>query len=176
MKQIYSIFLVMMTMTLSWGQKKYPIPVHTSTRLFYIQHSQNINTFIYDVNIKNSKINTDEPIVIKRINFEEKGKVEDLNSAQKKLAYGIKSIFSVGDYRYRFTIAAYKNQDLYLIKEGNSYFVETTVNQKKIKLDKMFIQIKESNIPIGIKVNYVLFYGIEIATGKNIVEKLIIKD
>ena len=176
MKQMYSIFLVMMMISFSWGQKKYSVPNKTHTHLFYVQHSQGINTFVYDVNVKNNAIVKDNPVLVKRINYEERGKIEDLNGPQKKLAYGIKSFNQINDSRFNFTIAAYKNQNFVLTQNDSGYSVETIVNHKKIRLDKMFIQLKDSNIPLGFKVNYVLFYGTEIATGKSIVEKLILKD
>lgn len=173
---MYSIFLVMIMINVSWSQKKYPIPTASLTRLFYVQHSQGINTFIYDVNFKNNKINTEEPIIVKRVNFEERGKIEDLNGPQKKLAYGIKTFKQINENRYKFTIAAYKNQEFFLIQNEKDFSVETHVNHKKIILEKMFIQLKDVGLPLAFKVNYVLFYGTEIATGKPIIEKLLIKD
>jgi hypothetical protein len=35
-----------------YSQNDYPEPAKTPTRLFYIQHSDNPNTYVYDANIK----------------------------------------------------------------------------------------------------------------------------
>ena len=171
---MYSIFLVLLSLCV-WGQKKYPIPPTSENRLFYIQHSEGINTFIYDVNLSGGKINHLNPILIKRINYESKGEIEPLSITQKKLAYGIKSQ-KINDNKYAFTLAAYKPQILFLVKKASSYRVETVVNNKKISVDKLYVQTKVNNVGITPKVNHIVFYGTEIETGKSVIEKILIKD
>jgi hypothetical protein len=50
-----------------YSQNDYPEPAKTPTRLFYIQHSDNHNTYVYDANIKAGIIDSSQPINTYRI-------------------------------------------------------------------------------------------------------------
>jgi hypothetical protein len=57
--------------------------------LFYIQHSDNHNTYVYDANIKAGIIDSSQPINAYRIVYTKKWYKKPLSRLQKKLAYGM---------------------------------------------------------------------------------------
>jgi hypothetical protein len=61
---------------------------HKTARLFYIQHSDNHNTYVYDANIKAGIIDSSQPINAYRIVYTKNG-IKPLSRLQKKLAYGM---------------------------------------------------------------------------------------
>jgi hypothetical protein len=64
-----------------YSQNDYPEPKHT-TRLFYIQHSDNHNTYVYDANIKAGIIDSSQPINTYRIVYTQNG-IKPLSRLQK---------------------------------------------------------------------------------------------
>jgi hypothetical protein len=56
-----------------YSQNDYPEPAKTPTRLFYIQHSDNPNTYVYDANIKAGIIDSSQPINAYRIVYTKNG-------------------------------------------------------------------------------------------------------
>jgi hypothetical protein len=71
-----------------YSQNDYPEPAKTPTRLFYIQHSDNHNTYVYDANIKAGIIDSSQPINTYRIVYTQNG-IKTLVKVQKKFAYGM---------------------------------------------------------------------------------------
>jgi hypothetical protein len=66
MKIILSFFLVLLPFFRIFT-KRLPRTSNTPTRLFYIQHSDNHNTYVYDANIKAGIIDSSQPINTYRI-------------------------------------------------------------------------------------------------------------
>jgi hypothetical protein len=62
MKIILFFFLMFICFFSGYSQNDYPEPAKTPTRLFYIQHSDNHNTYVYDANIKAGIIDSSQPI------------------------------------------------------------------------------------------------------------------
>src|SRR5690606_1582032 len=71
------------------GQESYPIPNKTPTRLVYIQHSNNHNTYVYDANLKNDSIVKNNPVNEYRIVYTEGGSIKPLTGLQNRMAYGL---------------------------------------------------------------------------------------
>ena len=67
----------------------FPIPTGVPNQLFYLQRSQNINTVIYELNLKNGLVDSLEPVHIFWICYAEKSQREELTGIQKKYAYRI---------------------------------------------------------------------------------------
>jgi hypothetical protein len=171
MKLIYTIIFYSFFITVVSGQSNYPSPKPSSIRLFYIQHSLSKNTYVYDVNLKDNELVNHNPINVYRIMYEAHGQKANLSIPQRKLAYGY-SCEKISDTNYKFTLAAYKNQPMNLIKRNNKYVVETIVNNRLMRLEKMFIQVKHDSNPLKFDVDYILFTGVDIKTGKPLTEKL----
>ncbi len=154
------------------AQNNYPIPEKTSNQLFYIQHSNNHNTYVYDYNEKNGVIDSNNPIHEYRIAYTEGGERQELSTIQRKMAYGVTLLESTPNVM-TFRLAATDNVLLYLElndKENPKIFV--TPNDCKLYLDNMFVQLKDGLFSTSIEVDYILFYGTAAATKKQIIERL----
>ncbi|OUD39558.1 DUF4833 domain-containing protein, partial [Flavobacterium psychrophilum] len=105
MKFVCPIFLFFFNIGLVTAQENYPKPIKTKTLLFYIQHSNNYNTYLYDINMNGQTINSIDPIKEYRILYATDSSKRPLTKMQKKLAYGI-VLKSSRDNLYKFNLAA----------------------------------------------------------------------
>ncbi|KAF2519670.1 DUF4833 domain-containing protein [Flavobacterium salilacus subsp. salilacus] len=149
------------------AQNGYPVPPVDSKRLFYIQHSNNHNTYVYDAGIKNGKLDDEEPVVVYRIVYTKGGIKDDLTVIQRTMAYGVE-LDTTAEKLCTFTLAAYPEKKLRLeIGKNGEPYVTVNVNGKNIILKKMFLFANKT----GTKVEYIDFYGKDITKGKDVVER-----
>ncbi len=175
MKIILSFYLIFFCLFSGYSQNDYPEPAKTTTRLFYIQHSNNQNTYVYDANIKGEIIDSSQPINEYRIVYTENGIKKPLSRIQKKLAYGMILLESEPNL-FKLRLAATKIIYFYLnYDESEGARIYVTVNKHKMYLDKMFIQLKDGIMGINVKVEYVLFYGEDYDSDKPVIEKVVVK-
>lgn len=173
MKVIFILFSVFIGFISNLSaQEGYPKPPHKSNSLFYMQHSEGHNTYVYEANIVSDKqFDNKKPVEVYRIMFDEDGAIKPLTKLQQQFAYGIKSK-PLEDHGFELRIAAYADQLLYLKKDKNGKpFVETTLNGRKFKINRIFIKQKEGSSGLNIKVDYLIFYGTD-HQGKEVQEKL----
>lgn len=173
MRKLY-VLLLFITLT-SNAQKGYPTPPDAESRLFYIQHSQNHNTFVYDANfLENKKLDEVEPIKIYRIAYTKGGVKEELTKMQRSLAYGVK-FKMLKENNYEFTLVSYPEKKLYLeINQKGKPYVKTTVNGKKMILHKMYLSMDKSK-SLTPKIEFIDFYGKDTDSGKEIHERFQMK-
>ncbi|AIG29809.1 DUF4833 domain-containing protein [Flavobacterium psychrophilum] len=175
MKFVCPIFLFFFNIGLVTAQENYPKPIKTKTLLFYIQHSNNYNTYLYDINMNGQTINSIDPIKEYRILYATDSSKRPLTKMQKKLAYGI-VLKSSRDNLYKFNLAATDELLFYLNfdkKQPSKIYV--TVNNQKMYLNKMFIQLEKAVLLENINIAYILFYGNDYNSNKAVVEKFILK-
>lgn len=171
MKKIYLLLFISISMQ---AQKGYPTPTKTDAHLFYIQHSKNHNTFVYEANFENKKFEDSEPIKIHRIAYTKGGVKEELTKMQRKLAYGVE-IHKLKENHYEFCLVSYPEKKLYLeLGPKDKPQVKTTINGKKMILARMFLSMEESK-SIKPKVEYIDFYGIDPDTKKELKERFYMK-
>jgi Domain of unknown function (DUF4833) len=168
MKKIL-LLLLLCTALHTLAQKGYPAPPESASRLFYIQHSNNHNTFVYDANMAGKKLNTANPVNVYRISFT-KGKAglkEELSTIQRKMAYGI-TVVAAETTNCMFTLSAYPEKKIFvrLEKDGRPYAI-VNVNGKNIVLRKMFLLVNKT----GTNVEYIDFHGKDATTGAAVVER-----
>tara|TARA_R110002050_G_scaffold250623_11_gene388675 strand:+ start:2724 stop:3281 length:558 start_codon:yes stop_codon:yes gene_type:complete len=165
-----AVFLVFSSHTVI-AQENYPVPEKTKSLLFYIQHSNNYNTYLYDINIRGAFLDKELPIKEYRILYAKDGSKKNLTKLQKKLAYGI-ILEMLTDNLYKFRLAATNAVFFYLaIDKAKNWRVYTTVNNQKMFVEKLFIQFKNTAYSKNIKTAYILFYGEDFHTQKKVVEK-----
>jgi hypothetical protein len=70
MKIILSFFLILFAFFRIFTKR---LPRTSKTQLFYIQHSDNHNTYVYDANIKAGIIDSSQPINTYRIVYTQNG-------------------------------------------------------------------------------------------------------
>jgi hypothetical protein len=145
-----------------FAQDNYPTPPVTENRLFYIQHSKNFNTYVYDANfLIPNYLSEKEPVNIYRIVYTEGGIKKPLTTFQRKLAYGI-DFFKISQNMYKLKLVAYSGFQLVMkVGQDGKAFVETTVNNQTIILTRMFLKMKDGRSDFNPKLDYVLFYGFD---------------
>lgn len=153
----------------------FPNPGKIENMLFYLQRDPNINTLIYAANInKTGDIDREKPISIYWIRYTEKGEKKELGYIQRKFAYGlITKELSKNKFELRFV--SYKSLPLYLSQTNSEkkYQITVIANGKTISVNRLFIRIEGGSFWLP-NVKYALIEGFDLATGKNITEKITI--
>ncbi|MDV6168435.1 DUF4833 domain-containing protein [Flavobacterium sp. DG1-102-2] len=172
MRNSLLFILFMAVVTGCNAQEGYPVPPHTNGRLFYIQHANNHNTFVYDANLlSGKKVSDAEPIKVHRINYKKGGIKEELSGLQRKMAYGVECIKTAAN-TFDFTLAAYPAKKFTLKVGGEaSPHVTVFINGKNIILNRMFLFCNK----LGTGVSSINFYGKDALTGKEITENFVVK-
>ena len=172
MKNQLLLLMFLASLCVSWDQESYPTPPAGKGRLFYIQHSNGINTFVYDANFATTKtLNDSKPINVYRLNYEDKnGSKEELTNMQRKMAYGV-TAQKTGENKFDFTLAAYPEKKLVLnVKSCGTPCVTVNVNGQDMVLNKMFLHCNK----LGTNVTKIDFYGKDPKTGKAVTHYLAI--
>jgi hypothetical protein len=175
MKIILSSFMILFCLFTGYSQDDYPEPEKTNNRLFYIQHSNNHNTYVYDANVEGEGIDATQPIDEYRILYAKNGETKPLSRLQRKMAYGMKLLESEPNlFTLRLVstdkITFYLNYD-----ENERARIYVTVNGRKIYLDRMFIKLKDGFLGFNVKVEYVLFYGEDCNSDQQVMEKILVE-
>ncbi|WP_282629903.1 DUF4833 domain-containing protein [Empedobacter sedimenti] len=154
------------------AQEGYPVPPKSENRLFYIQHNENKNTFVYDAVFASKGVLDDsDPVDIYRILYAENGEKKPLSSIQRKLAYGL-NVKKIEKNVYELTLVSYPNQKLTLkLNSSHKPIVQTTVNNKLMTLNRVFLKQKKGTTGISVKLDYIMFYGKD-KNGKSVQEKI----
>lgn len=140
----------------------FPTPKNISNQLFYLQRDPNTNTIIYQLNIdEQGVLNKEHPINIFWMRYGEKQGKTELNYIQRKFAYGVQTK-DIGNDQYEIKFVSYKKLPLLLSKSAvdKKYHVYTTVNNKKILLDRIFLRIEGGSFWLP-NVRYVELKGYE---------------
>ena len=150
----------------------FPVPSNVSGLLFYIQRDPNTNTIVYELNVDaQGKISKEQPVHSFWIRYPEGGGRKDLNYLQRKFAYGINSK-SLGNGNFELRSVAYSKLALQLRKDvKNQYHVYTDISNKKCILSRVFIRIDGGTF-WSPNVLYIELKGIDLATGKTIVQRI----
>ncbi|HWV28832.1 MAG TPA: DUF4833 domain-containing protein [Dyadobacter sp.] len=151
---------------------EFPVPNNVPGLLFYIQRDPNTNTICYQLNVdKQGKISEKNPVNTFWIRYPEGGMRKELNYLQRKFAYGINSK-AIGNATYELRSVAYSKLPLYLRRDTrNEYHVYTSIDKKECILSRVFIRIDGGTF-WSPNVLYIELKGIEIATGKTIIQRI----
>lgn len=122
---------------------KFPTPKGIANQLFYLQRDPNLNTLIYELNVKNGAVDRNEPVLAYWIRYSEDGKKQDLSYLQKKFAYGVQAR-ELGKDHFEIRFVSHKKLPLYLLRSeaDKKFHVYVTVNNKKLLLDRIFVRIE----------------------------------
>lgn len=172
MKKLLLLFVFLSNFFVGFTQDGYPKPTDKDI-LFYIQHNRGKNTFTYQPNYTSQhQLNDKEPIKISRQLFDHKGEIKPLTVIQRRYAYGLKTE-KLGDNYYKIELVSYPTQKLYLkVDTQNKPFVEGTIAGKYIRINNLFIYLKEGSSGLNTEAQYILFYGID-RNGKPVHAKLL---
>ena len=138
--------------------------------LFVIERSKNANIVVYDANRGlGGDFSASEPVVAYWLLAGEKGKREQLNVVERERAYGFD--IAPGDTPGTFSMAvrADPKRRLTLRILNDCPVVTAPIGGRDGILQKLFVQSKEG-FPLP-KVEYVAFFGQDVATGEPLYEK-----
>jgi hypothetical protein len=85
----------------------FPVPNGNTHLLFYLQRQPNPNTIMVDLNVKNGKLDLDNPVHVYWIRYTEKGQKAELNWIQRTFAYGINTK-KISESSYELNFVSYK--------------------------------------------------------------------
>ncbi len=157
----------------SLGQDHYPVPEPNRYRLFYVQHSNNHNTYVYDANLTGPVFTENNPVDIYRILYEEDGRKTKLTALQQKFAYGL-DITKKGENNYDLAFRGSDKLILHLmLDKQHQPKAWLVVNNKQLLLDRIFIKIKKGSSGLKVRADYILFYGKDFTNREPVMEKLI---
>ena len=149
---------------------QFPTPAGNPNQLFFLQRSQNTNTVIYELNIKNGMLDTVETVHIFWICYAEHGQREELTELQRKRAYGLATKYITTDH-YELRFLADKKYALDLMKgPDNKFHIYHLINQKQVILSKIYLQIHGGTL-LSPNIQYVVLTGIDPDTGAEVSEK-----
>lgn len=159
MRQLIIMLLHAQIPLLLFAQNDLPKPTAENI-VFYIQHNKGKNTFFYQANF-NSKgdLDRDKPLLIKRQLFDNEGEIKPISAIQNRYAYGLR-IQKKDNNNFEMALVSYPNQKLCL-KMGMDKvpYVETTLNGKYMKVERLFIVQDEQSSGLKRKVNAIQFFG-----------------
>lgn len=143
----------------------YPTP----ERLFHIERNKNRNLVCYDINLKEGKLNTKEPLNIYWINREENpGEKKNLSGIQRRFAYGFK-LRSSGNDTAEVTLTAYPGRILTIRKWNGKYVCTVEIDNKTAILQSLYVKAKEGSFT---SVEYVELRGVTIDSGQLVTERV----
>jgi hypothetical protein len=149
---------------------KFPTPSGNPNQLFFLQRSQNTNTVIYELNLKNGLMDTVEPVHIFWICYAEHGQREELTELQRKRAYGLATKYISKDH-YELRFLADKKYVMDLMKgSDNKFHIYQMIHQKQVIFSKIYLQLHGGTL-LSPNIEYVVLTGIDPATGIEVSEK-----
>jgi hypothetical protein len=149
---------------------KFPTPTGNPNQLFFLQRSQNSNTVIYELNLKNGLMDTVEPVHIFWICYAEHGQREELTELQRKRAYGLATKYISKDH-YELRFLADKKYVMDLMKgSDNKFHIYQMINQKQVIFSKIYLQLHGGTL-LSPNIEYVVLTGIDPATDIEVSEK-----
>ncbi|MBN1253559.1 MAG: DUF4833 domain-containing protein [Bacteroidales bacterium] len=142
--------------------------------LFVVSHNQSPNIVIYQANRQqNGSLNTKKPVDVFWLLINKGDIIEDLNLLEWKLAYGFKIIPVIEGEKYKIKLNAIKDKIIIINKKADGKVEsQMLINGKFSILKEVFINYEESfYLP---QVKYLDFRGIDLNSGKNVSERLIV--
>ena len=141
----------------------------TVGRLFHIARSVNKNLVCYDVNLRDGKLDTHDPLNVYWVNREKHpGETNGLSYIQRKMAYGYKLI-SASDNACVCSLTAYPSRQLTITKRDSRYVCYITINNQQAILQSLYVKASSKN---PLSVEYVELQGISVATNLPVTERV----
>ncbi len=144
-----------------------PVP-QEKNQLFYLQRDPDENTIVYCLNIKNGRLDEDDPVQASWIRYTEGGARKGLSFFQRKLAYGV-HCKQLHDDRFELRLTAYKKIPLTLTRcpKTEKYRAFASINNKKAVVDRIFVRITGGSM-LNPHVEYIEIAGTDYQTGQKI--------
>jgi hypothetical protein len=140
-------------------------------RLFHIERNKNPNIAVYDAQVhSNGSLYTEEPIIAYWLMMAEDGRRQELNTIEKKLAYGFKTENASKD-SVVMKLSADIGRDLKVLLVEDVYRAVIKIDSVKAYLERIYIMAVEK--PPRPKVQYMELFGTDIISGEDLYEKIL---
>jgi len=151
--------------------KHYPEPPETPERLFYVQHSGNPNTVIYDVRQNNKGKILNKPVSIYWIRYNTNKERRDLNFLERTMAYGIEYEKLDNSQGYEINLISYPNQSIHVFLDSQGKaFAQTKIKGELANLKRIYLTVDESGfLP---KVKSFEIFGYSVKTNQALIESV----
>ncbi len=153
----------------------FPVPNKSQNQLFYLQRQPNANTIVVDLNVKNGKLDVENPVHVYWLRYTENGQKAELNWIQKTFAYGIHSN-KIREGLYELNFVSYKKMKFYLERGTNNVWkvFANPGDGSRMILRSIYIHVNGGSFWKP-NVEYVELKGIDAATQKEEREKIHLK-
>jgi hypothetical protein len=149
---------------------KFPVPSGNPNQLFFLQRSQNTNTVVYELNIKNGVLDSVAPVHIFWICYAEKSQKEELTNLQRQHAYGL-MVTHIAKDNYELRFLANKKHVMQLMKGPDHFFhVYDHIGGKRAILSSIYLQINGGSL-FSPHIEYTITRGFDAETGAAVMEK-----
>ena len=139
--------------------------------LFIIERSKNKNLVQYDVRLAENRVLPDSRPV-NAYWILENGRREELNSIEKKYAYGIVRQEKLAEDKFKIIVAAFESLEIIVERLNDSFKAVVSINGKKSILQKIYIKSEETSNGLP-RVLYIDFLGRNKETGLPIKERIV---
>lgn len=151
----------------------FPIP-KAGNMLFYLQRDPTINTVVYTLNLDaKGNLNRSNPIHPYWIRYTENNLIKELNYIHRTFAYGVDTK-EISKDKYEVRFVSYKKLVFLLQRSDKGYYVSVNVNNKTIKLSRIYVRIQGGSFWFP-NVRYADLQGTDLATGKAVSERIYVK-
>jgi hypothetical protein len=114
-----------------------------ANHLFFIERSKNKNLVQYDIRLtENSDLHDSSPVSVYWIL--ENGRREELNSIEKRYAYGISRQEKIERDKFRVILVALKGREILVEKIRGFFKAVVSINGKESILHKIYIKSEET--------------------------------
>jgi len=149
----------------------FPIPAPSRNLLFYIQRNKNANTIVYEARLdEQGRLATKDPVSVNWIRYTEGGKREPLNLLENNIAYGVRHKQTKEGIAWMKFVAS--DDHLFRVEVNTAGQAEAhmLIDGRYARVDRAEVQAKEDGF--WPKILYVDLFGTEVATGKDVMERL----
>ncbi len=142
--------------------------------LFHIERNKNKNIVQYDVCLlANGDLRDENPVIAYWIL--ENGQKEELNSVERKRAYGISSQVRLEKNKFKVILVPLKERQITVQKADGKYGAIIGIDGKPSILEKVYIQAKEKAVGFPTVINIDLF-GYDTKTKAPVKERITPKE
>jgi len=151
-------------------QSIFAASVDKAGHLFFIERSKNKNLVQYDIHLtENRDLPDSRPVNAYWIL--ENGRREELNSIEKRYAYGIVSQEKLDKDKFKIVLAAFKRLEIIVEKMNDSFKAVISINGRESILQRIYIKSEETRAGLP-RVLYVDLFGRIKETGFPIRQRL----
>ena len=165
----FAIVLVLVILIV-FPQSIFAVSGSKVSHLFFIERSKNKNLVQYEIRLTENRDLPDSSPVNAYWILENGGR-EELNSLEKKYAYGIVRQEKLAEDKLRVILAAFKSLEIIVERMNDSFKAVVFINGRESILQKIYIKSEEKSKGLP-KVLYIELFGRTKKTGLPIKERI----